>query len=97
MIKFKIDECLFNQLSVRIRQNLIKSGFRPVSYDVVIHKVKHGTLVEDYNLHDLKIGEAYSIFGFPVMPIQQKTSRIKKQDGMVYTVNERLGIVLRIK
>lgn len=96
MIKFKIDQGIFDSLSVRVRQNLVSRGFKPSQKETLVYEVSERTRVEDYKLDTLALGEAYSIYGFPVMPIQFKAGRIKKQTGKVFTVNQKLGIVLRI-
>lgn len=96
MNKFKIDQGIFDSLSVRIRQNLVSRGFTPSQNEVVVYEVSKKTKVEDYVLERLALGEAYSIYGFTVMPVQLKAGRIKKQTGKVFTVNQKLGIVLRI-
>lgn len=97
MNKFKINREIFESLSVRLRQELKKSNFTLSDHPAPIVRVPRNTTVRDYDFYKLNIGEAYSIFGFVVMPIQTKALRVKKETGMVFTVNERIGIVLRIK
>ncbi len=96
MNKFKIDRDLFTLLPVRIKQELMKSKFLLSGKRAIVFEVHPDTPVRKYNLVSLEVGEAYSIKGIAIMPIQSKAGRIKKETGKVFTVNQKLGIVLRI-
>lgn len=97
MVKFKINKGIYHGLSKRIRDQLDASGFKPLECDLQIPRVSKWADMSEFNLNDLEVGEAYSIFGFAnIFALQRLCTNTKKKTGKVFTVHTGECVVLRI-
>lgn len=94
MIKFKIGNDIFSGFTLGKRQMMLRSGF--VNDQLETKKSISSKNIKNYDLSKLAVGEAYCIDGNPMMPITQKASKHSK-DGKIFTVNQKLGVVVRLK
>lgn len=97
MNKFKINQWMYDCLSLKAKLTLDESGFKPVEEEITLWSVPKLITARNYPLDKLNVGEAFNIFKLEnVRKMQDACCVFNNKTGRVLHLNTKIGIVVRL-